>query len=176
MKPRFRYLLACLVAGAAIVAGCGDSASEDDDRATTTSDAAGPVEEKAEPEPEAEPEPGTKLALGPSHVGSVLVDSVDQAIYLFDVEDTSKPECYGACARAWPPVYANGRPEVAESLDRELLDVTRRNDGRKQLTYGGHPLYYYAHEGPGEVLCHNVVEFGGTWLAVTSAGEAAPTT
>jgi hypothetical protein len=64
----------------------------------------------------------------------------------------------------------------AESLDRELLVVTRRRDGRKQLTYGGHPLYYYAHEGPGEVLCHNVVEFGGTWLALTSAGEAAPTT
>jgi predicted lipoprotein with Yx(FWY)xxD motif len=108
----------------------------------------------------------------------VLVDSDDQAIYLFDREETSKPECYGACARAWPPVDANGRPEVAESqsLDPELLGVTRRRDGGKQLTYGGHPLYYYAHEGPGQVLCHNVVEFGGTWLAITRDGTAAPGT
>ena len=42
------------------------------------------------------------------------------------------------------------------------------------MTYAGHPLYFYAHEGPGQVLCHDVVEFGGTWLVVTPEGTAAP--
>jgi hypothetical protein len=41
------------------------------------------------------------------------------------------------------------------------------------VTYGGHPLYYYAHEGPGQVLCHDVIEFGGRWLVVTPDGVAA---
>jgi hypothetical protein len=41
------------------------------------------------------------------------------------------------------------------------------------VTYGGHPLYYYAGDRrPGEILCQNVVEFGGTWLVVTPSGRA----
>ncbi len=48
-----------------------------------------------------------------------------------------------------------------------------RSDGAVQLTYAGHPLYYYAHERPGQVLCHDVTEFGGRWLVVTPAGTPA---
>jgi hypothetical protein len=51
--------------------------------------------------------------------------------------------------------------------------TTQRRDGTTQVTYAGHPLYYYAHEGRGQVLCHDVVEFGGTWLVVTPTGEPA---
>jgi hypothetical protein len=40
------------------------------------------------------------------------------------------------------------------------------------VTYDGQPLYFYAHEGPGEVLCHNVDEFGGLWLVLEPSGEA----
>lgn len=55
-----------------------------------------------------------------------------------------------------------------------MLGAVRRSDGSLQATYGGHPLYYYAHEGPGQVLCHDVEEYGGRWLDVTPAGRAAP--
>jgi hypothetical protein len=43
-----------------------------------------------------------------------------------------------------------------------------------QVLYAGHPLYYYANEGANQVLCHNVREFGGLWLVVTSSGDPAP--
>jgi predicted lipoprotein with Yx(FWY)xxD motif len=56
----------------------------------------------------------------------------------------------------------------------ELLGTTRRSDGAIQVTYAGHPLYFYAHEGKHQVLCHNVKEFGGTWLAVQQDGDPAP--
>ena len=46
-------------------------------------------------------------------------------------------------------------------------------DGSTQVTYAGHPLYYYAHEGKNQVTCHNVSEFGGLWLVVTPTGQAA---
>ena len=36
---------------------------------------------------------------------------------------------------------------------------------------GVKPLYYYAHEGPGEVECHNVNLNGGFWWAVGADGE-----
>ena len=42
------------------------------------------------------------------------------------------------------------------------------------MTYAGHPLYFYAHEGTYEVLCHDVVEYGGTWLVVRTDGTPAP--
>jgi len=117
---------------------------------------------------------GTKVVLRDSDYGRILFDSRRQAIYLFDKEDSTEPRCYGACAAAWPPVYAKGRPRLGKGLDRELLGTVKRRSGRTQITYGGHPLYYYAHEGPGQVFCHNVDEYGGLWLAVRKSGRPAP--
>jgi predicted lipoprotein with Yx(FWY)xxD motif len=112
------------------------------------------------------------VTTGASAYGTMLFDGRGQAIYLFDRETSSRPRCYGACAAAWPPVLARGLPRVRGSVRDELLGTVRRRDGRRQVTYGGHPLYYYAHEGPGQVLCHDVAEYGGTWLVVTPAGRA----
>jgi predicted lipoprotein with Yx(FWY)xxD motif len=52
--------------------------------------------------------------------------------------------------------------------------MTERDDGTTQVTYDGRPLYYYVDEGPGQVLCHNVDEFGGLWLAVQPSGAPVP--
>jgi predicted lipoprotein with Yx(FWY)xxD motif len=103
----------------------------------------------------------------------MLFDASGQAIYLFDKERTGAPACYGACAKAWPPVLTEGRPQGVGDVRARLLGTTKRKDGSLQVTYGGHPLYFYAHEGKNEVLCHNVAEFGGLWLVVTPAGEPA---
>jgi predicted lipoprotein with Yx(FWY)xxD motif len=117
---------------------------------------------------------GTEVRLADSQFGSILFDGEDQAIYLFDKETSSKPDCYGGCAEAWPPVLTEGEPVAADGVDESLLGTTKRDDGSEQVTYDGHPLYYYAHEGPGEVLCHGVDEFGGLWLVVGKSGEALP--
>jgi predicted lipoprotein with Yx(FWY)xxD motif len=104
----------------------------------------------------------------------MLFDRAGQAIYLFDKESTSRARCYGGCAEAWPPVLTDGVPRAGGAARTDLLGTTRRRDGSTQVTYAGHPLYYYAHEGPGQVLCHDVVEFGGRWLVVTPSGDPAP--
>jgi len=117
---------------------------------------------------------GTKVVLADSQFGQILFNSKQQAIYLFDRETGKRPRCYGECAEAWPPVYAKGNPRVGKGLKRSLLGTTRRRDGRRQVTYGGHPLYYYAHEGPGQVLCHDIDEFGGLWLVVKRSGKPVP--
>lgn len=103
----------------------------------------------------------------------MLFDRRGQAIYLFDKESTRRAECYGACARAWPPVLTDESPRGTGAVRPDLLGTTDRSDGSTQVTYAGHPLYYYAHEDPHEVLCHNVTEFGGRWLVVTPAGMPA---
>jgi len=68
-------------------------------------------------------------------------------------------------------VLFDGADQAIYYFDKEHGSKSEREDGTTQITYDGHPLYYYAHEGPGLVLCHNVEEFGGLWLAVRLNGE-----
>jgi predicted lipoprotein with Yx(FWY)xxD motif len=109
---------------------------------------------------------GTMIIAADSNFGQILYDASGQAIYLFDAEDSERPQCYGDCAEAWPPVLTKGSPRATGAVRSSLLGTTQRSDGSMQITYSGHPLYFYAHEGKYQVLCHNVEEFGGTWLVV----------
>jgi predicted lipoprotein with Yx(FWY)xxD motif len=71
-------------------------------------------------------------------------------------------------------VLTTGAPQGSGASQTGLLGTVDRSDGSTQVTYGGHPLYYYAHEDPGQVLCHDVDDYGGTWLVVTPEGSPAP--
>ena len=153
----------------ALCAGCGED-DPDSEVARPTATKSATTTEPAEPAARR----GTKLVLGDSQFGRILFDSRKQAIYLFDRETTKRARCYGECAKAWPPVYAKGTPRLGRGLKESLLGTTRRRDGRRQVTYGGHPLYYYAHEEPGQVLCHDVFQFDGLWLVVKRNGDPVP--
>jgi predicted lipoprotein with Yx(FWY)xxD motif len=132
----------------------------------------------AEPRPERTPEParraasGTRLRTIESQFGRIVGDGPGLAVYIFDKERRGRSECYGACAEAWPPVLAEGPLVAGAGIDADLLGTTRRRDGKRQLTYHGQPLYYYEHDRPGLVLCHDVFEFGGTWLVIRPDGRA----
>ncbi|MFL6154448.1 MAG: hypothetical protein ACJ72D_00025, partial [Marmoricola sp.] len=109
---------------------------------------------------------GTTVITANSKYGRMLYDAGGQPIYLFDKEIGSVPRCYAACAEAWPPVLTTGLPRARKGTRETLLDTTRRADGKLQVTYAGHPLYFYAREGKYQVTCHDVTEYGGTWLVV----------
>jgi predicted lipoprotein with Yx(FWY)xxD motif len=117
--------------------------------------------------------PGETLTVGESDFGTILTDGGGFTLYLFDKEEGERSECYGACAEAWPPFTTKGDPVAGEGVDSKLLGTTERDDGSAQVTYRGHPLYYYVDEDePGEVLCQGVAEFGGLWLVVDPKGNA----
>ena len=120
------------------------------------------------------PEPGTTITTYSSQFGPMLFDKSGQAIYLFDAETTPTPECYDECAEAWPPVLTTGPPVAAGRVAVDLLGTVARKDGSTQVTYNGHPLYFYAHEGKRQVLCHDIREYGGLWLVVRPDGTPAP--
>jgi predicted lipoprotein with Yx(FWY)xxD motif len=115
----------------------------------------------------------TRVKVVDSDYGRVIADGKGEAFYLFDKENTKKPECYGACARAWPPVLTKGKPQAGSGAKRGLLGTTKRSNGKLQVTYAGQPLYYYVEDSPGTILCHDVEEFGGLWLVVKPNGQAA---
>ena len=124
--------------------------------------------------PTQKPKPGQVVIAADSAYGPMLYDVTGQPIYLFTAEGGGRPACYDACAADWPPVLTRGEPRARGGVRDPLLGVTRRDDGSRQVTYAGHPLYFYAHEGSYEVLCHDVVEYGGTWLVVRPDGTPAP--
>jgi predicted lipoprotein with Yx(FWY)xxD motif len=168
-----RLLIVPVAALALVLPGCGDDEEDPASSGDDTAEVASTPEATVEPATEAEApaKPGTRIKLGDSQFGDILFDSDDQAIYLFEKEQGSKSECYGECAVAWPPVLTEGAPEAAEGIKQGLLGTTERKDGTTQVTYNGHPLYYYEDEGPGEVLCHNIDEFGALWKVLDGAGE-----
>jgi predicted lipoprotein with Yx(FWY)xxD motif len=158
--------------------GCGGETPEAESEAPAASTAeSSPAESpsaSAKPDDSASPDAtGTTITTGPSDYGTMLFDANDQAIYIWEVEGTSEPECYGDCARAWPPVLTDGAPVADGDVRLGLLGTARRRDGAVQVTYNGHPLYFYAHEGPGEVECHDIVTHGGTWWVVQPDGDRA---
>jgi len=156
------------LAGAAGADPAADEASASTGNSTTADAAATlPVQDRGRGRK------GTRITTDDSQFGTMLFNRKRQAIYLFDKEKTKKARCYGACAKAWPPVLTKGRPTAGGHVKRRLLGTTKRRNGDRQVTYAGQPLYYYAHEGPGQVFCHNVNQFGGLWLVVHPDGEAA---
>jgi predicted lipoprotein with Yx(FWY)xxD motif len=150
-------------------AGCGD----DEDPSPQTGPTQGAEGDSGAVAGAESAQNGTEIVVADSDYGSILFDSKQQAIYLFDKESSATSECYGACADAWPPVLTGRDPQAGAGAEAKLLGTTERDDGSTQVTYAGHPLYYYVDDPPGQVLCHNVDEFGGLWLVVKPSGEAA---
>jgi predicted lipoprotein with Yx(FWY)xxD motif len=106
-------------------------------------------------------------------LGPILTDGDGMTLYMFDADQPGESACYDACAEAWPPVVIESDPEVeGEAVNTTLFGVIPRTDGQTQLTYNGHPLYYYAtDEAPGDVQGHQVEGAGGLWTAISPEGE-----
>ena len=114
---------------------------------------------------------GPLVKLGDSQFGRVLFSGGDRALYLFTRDPRNKTRCYGACAEAWPPLYAKDRPRAGAGVDPGRLGTIKRRGGRRQVTYKGQALYFYVHDPKGQVLCNDVFEFGGTWFALDAKGN-----
>jgi predicted lipoprotein with Yx(FWY)xxD motif len=112
----------------------------------------------------------TRLKVRSSPYGKVLFAD-GYAMYVFTADSGATSNCYGACAKAWPPLRAQGRIVAGAGVDRDRVGVTERRGARRQLTYAGQPLYGYVHDPRGEVYCQDVEEFGGIWYAVRGSGE-----
>ncbi|MBP2233991.1 putative lipoprotein with Yx(FWY)xxD motif [Sinorhizobium kostiense] len=117
------------------------------------------------------------VANSPEH-GDYVADAEGRALYMFEADQRGKGEekasstCYDACAEAWPPLIAEGKPTGGESLTPDLIDMSERRGGQMQVSYGGWPLYYYVKDGgAGKTTGHDVEDFGGEWYLVAPSGD-----
>ena len=103
--------------------------------------------------------------------GSFLTNGSGRAVYLWAADSMNKSTCSGACAGAWPPVTATGQVTAADGAKAAELGTITRSDGTKQVTYDGHPLYYFAGDsGPGQTNGQGSDSFGAKWWLVAPAG------
>lgn len=104
--------------------------------------------------------------------GTYLVNKRGMSLYLFEPDDQGRSTCYDACAQAWPPVTTEGQPKATGNTDPSLLGAFKRQDGSRQVTYNGWPLYTFVKDtAPGDTAGQDVRGFGGEWYLVAPEGE-----
>jgi predicted lipoprotein with Yx(FWY)xxD motif len=114
---------------------------------------------------------GTVITTHSGSAGSFLTDGSGHAVYLWTKDGMNKSACTGACAGAWPPVEAKGTLTVSGGAKPSDLGTITRSDGSKQVTYDGHPLYYFAGDsGPGQVSGQGSDGFGAKWWLLAPTG------
>jgi predicted lipoprotein with Yx(FWY)xxD motif len=107
-----------------------------------------------------------------SSLGMILTNGKGRAVYLFEKDVGTTSSCYGACATAWPPLLTSGHPVAGSGVTAALFGTVRRTNGALQVTYGGHPLYYFASDQqPGDISGEGTQAFGGGWDLVSPAGK-----
>ncbi len=109
------------------------------------------------------------MAKSNSKFGTILTDAQGRTLYLLTKDGANMPTCYASCAQLWPPLLTNGSSMAGSGLDASKLGTAMRTDGGTQVTYNGHPLYYFAQDAnPGDT---NGQGFGGVWFVVSSSGD-----
>lgn len=162
-----RSILAVPLAIAAMAAGCSGST-------TAAPSTSSPHTSAAPPSTGVSGAGAATIMTARTSRGTVLTDSKGITVYLFEKDTGTRSTCYGACAAAWPPVQTKGTPVAAGGARSSLLGTTKRTDGKAQVTYAGHPLYYFiASTKPGQVNGQGVNAFGAHWDAVRPSGAQA---
>jgi predicted lipoprotein with Yx(FWY)xxD motif len=176
-----KLLAAAPLAVAVLIAGCGGSSSSSDSSGSGGSSGsssgygyAPPAASTSASKTAAASTPTTAtVTIAHSKFGDILVDSHGRTLYLFEADKSSSSTCYGACASLWPPLTVTGTPKAGPNVKASLLGTTKRTDGTTEVTYAGHPLYYYAPDtAAGDFTGQGLNQFGAAWYVVSSNGTA----
>ncbi len=112
------------------------------------------------------------ISLHSTKLGPVLVNSKGHTIYLFMKDRSGKSSCAGQCAQFWPPLVAHGKPTVGNGLKASLVRLTKRSDGKMQVTYNRHPLYTFSQDKrAGQTNGQGFSAFGARWFTVSAKGK-----
>jgi predicted lipoprotein with Yx(FWY)xxD motif len=155
---RLLAIAGATVAIAVLAAGCGGKTSSSSSSAPAGSSATATG--------------GATVAVKGSKLGVILVDGNGRTLYLFEKDKGATSSCYGACAGGWPPDTTNGALRAGAGVSASLLGTTTRTDGKTEVTYHRHPLYYFAGDRkPGDTNGEGLNAFGAEWYVLSAAGN-----
>jgi predicted lipoprotein with Yx(FWY)xxD motif len=159
-------LILSVLAAATLLAGCGGSSS-------SSGGAYGSGAATSPPKPATAAGSAATVKTTTGNLGTFLVDAKGRALYLWEADKGSTSTCSGGCAEAWPPLTTTGKPLAGPGARASLLGTTKRADGTLEVTYAGHPLYYFAGDSqPGQTTGQDSDGFGADWFVVAPNGNA----
>lgn len=162
-------ILGCVAAAVALAAGCGSSSS----KSGTTSAAAAATTAAPAASTSAAGASGVTISVKHSKDGTILAAGPKHmTVYLFEADKGGKSACSGACAGVWPPVTTGGAPQASGSASSAELATVTRSDGTRQVTYNGHPIYFFEKDGDaGDAYGQGVKGFGADWYVMSPGGN-----
>jgi predicted lipoprotein with Yx(FWY)xxD motif len=93
-------------------------------------------------------------------------------VYLFEGDKGAASSCSAECAAVWPPVTTSASPVAGAGASPERIGVITRADGTQQVTYNGHPLYFYTRDGDkGDAYGQGIKSFGSDWYVLAPSGN-----
>lgn len=103
-------------------------------------------------------------------LGEHLVDAEGRTLYVFLNDSPGTSVCEAECATNWPPATVEeGTPFTAGEGVTAELGTLARDDGSRQLTLAGWPLYRFAGDAaPGDATGEGV---GGVWFVARADGR-----
>lgn len=107
------------------------------------------------------------LKVATTPLGALLTDGSGRTLYILTKDKKGTSTCTGNCASSWPPFTASA--SAGSGVDGSLLGTTKRSDGSMQVTYKGHPLYYFA--GDSAAGQTNGQGIGGVWFVISPSGD-----
>jgi predicted lipoprotein with Yx(FWY)xxD motif len=153
--------VAALLGVSVLVAACGSSSSSS---STASAPAATPANSSGS---------SVSIAAVKGSAGTYLTGASGRALYLWVADRSGSSSCSGACAKVWPPVIASTTPTATGGASASSLGTIARSDGTKQVTYNGHPLYYFAADSKsGMTTGQGSTAFGAKWWLVAPSGSA----
>lgn len=162
------YRVAALIATGLLVAACGSSSSS---RSVPAASAGGATSGSTAGGAGSASTSSTTVAVKKSKLGMILTAGPKKlTVYVFEADKGMTSSCSAACAKVWPPV--TGTATATPPAQQSLIGTTTRSDGTKQVTYKGHPLYFFAKDkDDGDAYGQGVKHFGGSWYAVKPNGS-----
>jgi predicted lipoprotein with Yx(FWY)xxD motif len=106
-------------------------------------------------------------------LGDTLVDANGRSLYLFEGDGQNVSRLSSAGLSVWPRFVAAGPVTAGTGVQMARLGRTTNSGGAQQVTYNGHPLYYYVGDSkPGSTRGQALNEFGALWYVLSPAGKA----
>jgi predicted lipoprotein with Yx(FWY)xxD motif len=178
MKTPTTGLIAVLGASALLAAGCGSSKSSSSTSAASpySSESEKSTSTAAATTPATTPASGSGVAVTVKHaskLGTILAAGPKKlTVYMFEGDKGASSSCSGACASVWPPVTSTGAATAAGAANTADLGTITRSDGTTQVTYKGHPLYFFARDkDSGDAYGQGVKGFGSDWYVIAPSGS-----
>jgi predicted lipoprotein with Yx(FWY)xxD motif len=127
----------------------------------------------AKTRPQQTPAASTAVSIRSTPLGKTLVDGNGRTLYLFDGDRTNVSRLSNAGLAVWPRFIATSPVRALNGAQEAKIGTITSPGGVQQVTYSGHPLYYYVGDSaPGSTRGQGLNEFGALWYVLGPGGSA----